>query len=737
MAQSTPGANQTFVGKPSTAKAPIMKSPSASHSLRADRGGILSMSDDNVMIKQILETHSPDGRAVDVRPLLSLVEDILNRASQHVDFIVKGTQAQIEMEEKTLQANYKVMLEALTYTIRRIAGKLSYKVLGGSDAHAITTAIFNLLSSYTWDAKLVLSLSAFALNYGEFWLLAQIYSTNQLAKSMAILMQLPSIREDTAPLKPRFDVLNSLIRTITDVTRCVVELNELPSMYISSDVPALATAMTHIPTAVYWTIRSMVACATQITSLSSMGHEYGISTAEVWELSTLTHKLINICEHLREQLSFCYKFIEERKDAEYFEILQNLCDPKMTHIDNMKVLKALIYAKDDKLPLLDGATKRQVGLDVLRRKNVLLLISRLEFSSDELAILEQIYNESRIHATRLESQYEVVWIPIVDHSLVPLTDEVRTKFETLRSTMPWYSVQYPLLIQKPVIRFIKEVWHFRTKPILVVLDPQGKVVSPNAIHMMWIWGSNAFPFTSLREEALWREETWRLELVVDGIDPMILNWIREGKYIFLYGGDDIEWVRRFAAVARSVAAAARIPLEMVYVGKSSSRDKVKKVTAIIDVEKLGYTWQDQAMVWFFWTRLESMLFSKIQLGRADDQDPMMQQIKKLLSYDRAGGWAMLSKGSNIVVNGHSTIVLPALDGYDEWKVNIAEKGFDLAFKEYHDRLHDVARPCCRFEFPTTTWIPENLRCPECQRIMEKYTAFLCCHDERGISDSRF
>jgi len=58
-----------------------------------------------------------------------------------------------------------------------------------------------------------------------------------------------------------------------------------------------------------------------------------------------------------------------------------------------------------------------------------------------------------------------------------------------------------------------------------VLDPQGKVVCPNALHMMWIWGSSAFPFTSLREESLWKDETWRLELLVDGIDPVILNWV--------------------------------------------------------------------------------------------------------------------------------------------------------------------------------------------------------------------
>ncbi|XP_022773670.1 protein SIEVE ELEMENT OCCLUSION B-like [Durio zibethinus] len=734
---STPGANQAFINKPSTAQA-LMKSPSASHALiRGDRGGMLSMSDDKAMMQQILTTHAPDGREVDVRPLLYLVEDILNRSTQHVDFIVKGALSQIEMEEKVQQANYIAMLQALTYIIDRIACELSYKAFGGSDAHATTTAIFNLLSSYTWDAKLVLSLAAFALNYGEFWLLAQIYSTNQLAKSMAILRQLPSLLEHTAPLKPRFDALNNLIRTMIDVTRCVVEFKELPSMYISQDSPALATAMTHIPTAVYWTIRSMVACATQISSLTTMGHEYGISTTESWELSTLAHKLKNIYEHLRQQMNFCYQFIEERRDAETYQMLLNLFDPNVMHIDNMKILRALISARDDKLPLLEGATKRQVGLEVLRKKIVLLLVSSLEFSSDELAILEQIYNDSRVHSTRLESQYEVVWIPIVDRSIIPLPDEKRTKFETLRSTMPWYSVQDPLLIEKPVIRFIKEVWHFRTKPILVVLDPQGKVVSPNAIHMMWIWGSTAFPFTSLREEALWREETWRLDLLVDDIDQMILNWIKDGKYIFLYGGDDIEWVRRFVAAARSVASASRIPLEMVYVGKSSKREQVKKVIGIITVEKLSYAWLDMAMVWFFWTRLESMLFSKIQLGRADDQEPMMQQIKKLLSYDREGGWAVLSRGSNIVVNGHSTTVLPALGGYDEWKVNVTEKGFDLAFKEYHDKLHGVAHPCCRFEFPTTTRIPENMRCPECHRIMEKYATFLCCHDEQGIPGSLF
>lgn len=53
---------------------------------RSDRGTFLS-SDDNVMMKQIVATHTPDGREVDVRPLLQVVEDILNRATLNVDAV--------------------------------------------------------------------------------------------------------------------------------------------------------------------------------------------------------------------------------------------------------------------------------------------------------------------------------------------------------------------------------------------------------------------------------------------------------------------------------------------------------------------------------------------------------------------------------------------------------------------------------------------------------------------------
>ncbi|KAL4653267.1 hypothetical protein ACB092_01G290600 [Castanea dentata] len=706
--------------------------PNAMHQLIKGDRSMPTMSDDNVLVSHILGSHIPDGRDVDVKPLLRLVEEIFSRATLTPDTLFATgarTYPDQGFDDKTDHTSFLAMLDALSYTIDRITCELQYKALGGTDAHQTTVAIFNMVSHYGWDAKLVLALAAFGLNYGEFWLLAQIYSTNQLARAMAILKQVPGIIEHAVPLKPRFDALNNLIRTVLEVTWCVIEFRDLPPIYITTDVPALASAMTHIPTAVYWTIRSIVACASQISSFTSMGYEFALSTSEAWEISTLTHKLKTILEHLKKKMEECARYIEERRDIESYKMLVELF--KMIHIDNMRVLKALICPRDDVLALVDGTTKKRVNLDVLRRKNVLLLISSLDITQDELSVLEQSYNESRDHVMRLQSPFEIVWIPIVDQ----LTDARQKHFEELQAPMTWYSVYHPSIISKASIKFIKEEWHFRNKPILVVLDHQGRVVSPNAIHMMWIWGSHAFPFTTLREEALWREEAWRLELLVDGIDANILSWIKEGKYIFLYGGDDMEWIRKFTREAKAVAAAARIPLEMVYVGKATKRQQVKRVIANIVQEKLSTCWQDPATIWFFWTRLESMLLSKIQLGKDEEHDLVMQQIKRVLSFDREGTWAVLSRGSSVLVNEHGNILWPALFEYEQWKEKVALQGFDIAFQNYVASLRGNSHPCCRFEFSNYAGkIPENMKCPECHHNMEKYTTFLCCHDE-GIVPS--
>lgn len=162
---------------------------------------------------------------------------------------------------------------------------------------------------------------------------------------------------------------------------------------------------------------------------------------------------------------------------------------------------------------------------MLRRKNVLLLISDIDLPHEELYVLEQMYQEAKQVPTRMESQYEIVWIPVIGRS-TPWNEEKLKQFETLQGMMTWYSVFDPTMIDPAVIKYIKEVWKFNKKAMLVVLDLQGRVANPNAIHMMWIWGSVAYPFTSEREEALWKAEKWRIELLAGPIEPLIFTWVR-------------------------------------------------------------------------------------------------------------------------------------------------------------------------------------------------------------------
>lgn len=699
--------------------------------LRGDRH-LFSSSDDNVMMRQIQGTHAPDGREVNVKPLLHIVEDILHRATPSLDGVLAHehdtTQAHMDaLDDRTHHVDFIGMLEALSYTIHKISCEISCKCSGGGDAHTTTLALFNTLSSYSWDAKVVIALAAFAVNYGEFWLVAQLYTTNNLAKSVALLKQLPDILEHSEMFRPRFEALKHLTKAMLDVTNCIVEFKDLPAQYITADTPAMSMALAHIPTAAYWTIRSVVACSSQMIGLIGLGHEYITSTTEAWELSSLAHKVNNIHGHLTKQLSVCHQHIDGKRHIEAYQMLVRLFET--IHIDNMKILRALIYAHDDQPPLVEGSTKKRVHLDVLRRKNVLLLITDLQISQEELSILEQMYRESRHQPTRTESQYEVVWLPIVDRTL-PWTEPKEKQFENLQMLMPWYTVHHPSLLDPAVIKYIKEVWRFQKKPILVVLDPQGRVVSPNALHMMWIWGSLAFPFTSMREEALWKEESWRLELLVDGIDPLILNWISEGRFICLYGGEDIEWIRKFTTTARNVAQAARIPLELVYVGKSNPKERVRKNIAAITTEKLSHCWQDLTSIWFFWVRLESMWYSKMQHGRTVENDTIMQEIMTMLSFDGSDqGWAVISRGSGLdMAKAKGETILTALTEYDAWKEHVEPKGFVPALTDHLHQLH-TPHHCNRLILPGTSGsIPEMLVCAECGRPMEKYIMYRCCTD---------
>nr|POE60461.1 protein sieve element occlusion b [Quercus suber] len=546
---------------------------------------VLTMSDHDIM-NHIYATHVHGDEKFDVESLFVLVENILQRATLIVDHVALGTQVHLEsLEDKTPKANFNPPL----CTLKKISSEMQCKTPGEEIAHKTTMSILNKLSSYSWDAKAVITLAAFALEYGDFWLLAQLHPSDQLAKSIGILKRVPVILRRPGLQKHRRALveLNNLIKATLEVIECIFELEKL-SIYDTRDVPALLIAMDRIPVDVYWAIITVVACSTKMCGLTN-------EEDQVQELSHFAQKLNIVLSILKKQIQLCKQQIE---DLEAHRKIKKLLQ---TPNEIMEVFKELIYAKNNLQLLIDGSTQKTVSIEVLQKKNILLFISGVDISTDEISILKPIYD-----AIRKEEQYKIVWIPIVDQ----WNDNTREKFEMLKSKMPWYVVQYFSPIAG--IRFIKEEWHFKNKPIIVVMNPKGKVECPNAIHMIRI---------------------------------------KEEKYIFIYGGKDKEWIQQFTKSANAlvndpVIKNARASIELLCVGKSNKGE------------------DDHSILGHFWNRIDSFFFSKTQ--RKSEPDPVTHEIQKLLSYKNESGWAVLSKGSRVVVSGHGTSFLKVLEHSQQW-----------------------------------------------------------------------
>ncbi|KAK6114796.1 hypothetical protein DH2020_007065 [Rehmannia glutinosa] len=688
------------------------------------------INDDNALIKQIKATHSPDGRDFDCKPVFRMSEEIFNLAMAEAKQI-GGTNVETEDTaanelENPQQDRDSELNEDLAFIIDTLYLEIANP--DGVDGHSKAVSILKILRSFSWEAKLALSLAAVALKYGEFLLLTKVYLSDKLPKPMAILKGMADISEFSDVLKPRLSKLNELIISMLDLAKCIVELTELLSKSHLSDVPPFSIAIDHIIVATYWTIRGGIVFVSNIAPIDSLGLEGIFSATELWELSAIRHKIETIKEPAQNQLASCHNYIEERKQRDAYDTLVFIIE--MQHIDNLKVLRALLCAKEDEPPLYDGSSKTMVNIDVLREKNVLLLISGLDVAQDEdITVLRHIFDESRTHETSVANEYELVWIPIVDPS-EKWTPDMEKMLESNRTMMPWYSLNHPQVIAPTVLKLFKERFHYQGRTILVALEPHGKVVNTNAIDMIWLWGNHAFPFSQAREEALWKEEILGLELIVDGLHPEIENWVKEEKYVIVYGGDDKEWIRNFVTITHQVMQAANIPLEMVYVGMSGKKEQdMIKLINIIRNEKLSHFLPDTNMIWLFWKRVDHMMRSKIRQGSTIGEDSVLQSIAKLLSHDQSGRWASLFKSKQLVVIGHGDSMDLTMRWYLEAYHENADKGFDVAFKECFENPKDVDIPPLRIIIPNT-FEAKNIRsvlCSECNRHMEEYIMFRCTH----------
>ncbi|XP_057948274.1 protein SIEVE ELEMENT OCCLUSION B-like [Malania oleifera] len=639
-----------------------------------ERVSVLTLSDEK--IQKFYATHVHGDDKFDVDSLFVVVENTLKHATHIVDNYVQGggqssthgvlrdllQGAQAIVEQQTDERAPKASFSPPLCTLKQISCELQCKPPGEDIAHKTTLAILNKLSNYSWEAKAMLTLAAFALDYGEFWLLAQSQSSDQLAKSLAVLRPVPVITKPAALQKHKKALieLNSLIRDTLEVIESIFELEKLTS-YEPKDIPALAGIVHDVPVHVCQAIITVVACATQVTCLVCDEDVLLFQWQDAGAVS-LRARLRSVLTKLKTQLMICKRQLEavetHRRLRKLFQIPTEI----------VMVFQSLIFGKDDAhLLLFDGSSRTTVKIDVLRRKNVLLFISTLDITDEEIQLLRPVHDE-----LKKQSQYKIVWVPIVDQ----WTDELRMKFEMVRGKMPWYAVKHFSLVAG--VRYIKEEWHFKTKPIIVVVNPQGKVECSDATHMIRVWGMKAFPFTVAMEAILAGGRDW-LAYIGSHIHPSIPNLIKEKKFIFFYGGTDSDWITQFTAKANALAADTlikeqKISIELVQVGKGGKGD-------------------NSTILKRFWDGIESLFLTKV-VGKPDD---VTREVQKLLTYKSESGWAVFSKGSEVMFSGHSTTVLKALEEFEKWKVFIKEKGFEVSFKGHHEKVVRTMHRCSRLD----------------------------------------
>nr|GMC84935.1 general transcription factor 3C polypeptide 3-like isoform X1 [Ipomoea batatas] len=391
-------------------------------------------------------------------------------------------------------------------------------------------------------------------------------------------------------------------------------------------------------------------------------------------------------------------------------------------------------------------------------KVALLLTSGLDISNERIQFLNAFYGNSK-------STPNILWIPILDDHAAWSIEQ----YEMFRDKMWFQKMDDPhKRIARNFTRFVKEnlLPHFQIgeEPILVSLDQHGRIVHTNMMHMIQTWSDDYIEGSKLRVEVrnniipfiekemkersqgldslifdidrqishLAREVDYKIDHWADQINDRLNKLIEKEKCIFLYGGNNIKWVREFTSKVHEVSFKTQSDIELIYVGKN------EKVRASIDEEHLSYFLESPYPSWRFWTRLQSALLSRINYLNAanchgdESDDEIAQGFKKLLGYECKGatmeGWALLSKGQKVVVCGKGAKMLRVINEYENWKENMALKSFEQAFEDYYNKtLHTScssnSHSCCAFEYPITLKeIPKKEKCPECFHDMQKRKA---------------
>ncbi|KAG5076874.1 hypothetical protein JHK82_055569 [Glycine max] len=149
--------------------------------------------------------------------------------------------------------------------------------------------------------------------------------------------------------------------------------------------------------------------------------------------------------------------------------------------------------------------------------------------------------------------------------------------------------------------------------------------------MINIWGAQAYPFSASKEEELWQDQNLTMQLLLDGINPLLVYWVEQGKNICLYGSENLVWIQQFNDKITEIKRAG-LQLETIYVGNSQSTENVMQIMAKGGEKSLSDP-LSFTNVQHFWVRLETMRISKLILGNTPSSDHVLAKLSTLLDMD--------------------------------------------------------------------------------------------------------
>ncbi|KAK7387544.1 hypothetical protein VNO78_28427 [Psophocarpus tetragonolobus] len=199
----------------------------------------------HILIKKLLLTHDPDGRSLDSETMLLAVASNLYSASFQKNDIT---------EIETIGCSEPILC----------------KCSDEADINSRIINLFDLIGKYSWDAKVVLVLAAFAIRYGEFWQLMQLFRGNALAALISSIKQLPC---NLRPLKLQIKELNMLIKIMIDVAMCIIKFEYMALQHVEQGNDMFLVTKSQIYEAAYWITRSCLACFSQVMNFTAKKHE--------------------------------------------------------------------------------------------------------------------------------------------------------------------------------------------------------------------------------------------------------------------------------------------------------------------------------------------------------------------------------------------------------------------------------------------------------------------------------